>query len=496
MARPSPNSGLLRKLLVAAVVLVVLVIFLLLFQFTDVAFRVWERLRATNGFFLTVYLLGVALIAGGGALLAWKIWTVGRPKRKKKPTAGAPGGSASAPHPAQMAALRQKVETAKAQGLDVAHIEADLASVVTPPLQLEVAFFGKISTGKSSLIKTLIPEAEVNLSIVGGSTSRFQRYEYRDENLDLVLLDMPGTQQVEALLGQEEEIVRMARRVHLIAYVLDQDMTQTDRDALDQLQALDKPLLLVLNKSSRYSAEELAQLRGRLRERLPTVPLVCTDSLHWQKRRKLKADGSQEWLEKLGGGDVSELLEALVRFSAQREQLSQKQRAALLHLAEENLTAAVHSFRRAKAEALVKSTAHKAMLGGVAAVGPGTDVIIQGYLGVNLFQALARIYDISVRDMDAQVLIDQATQKASTKWTLTLALAGNICKAFPGIGTVLGGASHALAYGLIFESLGKACIDALEAGAYDREHVLASFEQELGHDLENRAKILLKTFKP
>lgn len=40
MARPSPNSGLLRKLLVAAVVLVVLVIFLLLFQFTDVAFRV------------------------------------------------------------------------------------------------------------------------------------------------------------------------------------------------------------------------------------------------------------------------------------------------------------------------------------------------------------------------------------------------------------------------------------------------------------------------
>ena len=478
------QSSLVRKVLIGAVVLIVLVIFLLLFQFTDIAFRVWERLQRTNAVFLFFYLIGVAVIALGGSLLAWRIWTLGKPKRKpKKPV------KASDPHQ-----LRQRLAQAKSQGLDVAAIERDLEQVAAPPLQLEVAFFGKISTGKSSLIKTLIPDANVDVSIIGGTTDEFRRYEYQDENLDLVLLDMPGTQQVEALLGQEEEIVAMARRVHLIAYVLDQDITATDRQAINKLLALEKPLLVVLNKVSRYEASELEQLKTSIKGHLPeSVTLVCTDSLHWDRRRRLRSDGQQEWFEKLSGGDVQELLQAFVALGGQKEQLQRRQREALLSLAEENLATAMRSFRRRKAEELVKATAQKAMLGGMAAVGPGTDVIIQGYLGVNLFQSLAKIYEIPVREMDAQVLIEQATRKASTKWTLTLALAGNICKAFPGVGTVVGGASHALAYGLIFESLGKACVDALEAGSYDREHLLAQFEQELGNDLENRAKILLKT---
>ena len=78
---------------------------------------------------------------------------------------------------------------------------------------------------------------------------------------------------------------------------------------------------------------------------------------------------------------------------------------------------------------------------------------------------------------------------------MILALTGNICKAFPGLGTVLGGASHAVAYGLIFESLGRAALAALERsdGHITTQSIMNYFEDELQHDLEKRAKNLVKT---
>lgn len=71
-------SGILRKLLILLTTLIILVVLLIVFQFTDVAFRVWDRLQNTPSGFLVLYLLGVAVIAGAGGLLLYRIWTVGR----------------------------------------------------------------------------------------------------------------------------------------------------------------------------------------------------------------------------------------------------------------------------------------------------------------------------------------------------------------------------------------------------------------------------------
>ena len=42
-----------------------------------------------------------------------------------------------------------------------------------------------------------------------------------------------------------------------------------------------------------------------------------------------------------------------------------------------------------------------------------------------------------------------------------LAIAGNALKAFPGLGTLGGGVLHAIAYGLVFDSLGRAVASTL-----------------------------------
>ena len=73
-----------------------------------------------------------------------------------------------------------------------------------------------------------------------------------------------------------------------------------------------------------------------------------------------------------------------------------------------------------------------------------------------------------------------------------LAIAGNALKAFPGLGTVGGGLVHAVAYGLVFDSLGRAVAATLsQARSLDRQATLDAFEQQLQRPSRERLGIIL-----
>lgn len=480
-------GNVVRKLVIAFTVLVILVILLLLFQFTDVAFRVWDRLQNSPVGFLVVYVLGIALIAGAGGWLLYRIWTVGRaPRRNAQDKA----------KPLSRESVRSRAEAARAQGVDIGAVEADLQALThpAPAAQLEIAFFGKISTGKSSLIQTLLPDARVDVSVIGGSTAQISRYQYDGGALQLNLLDMPGTHQAAQGIDGDAALMEAVRRVHLVVYVLDQDMTESDKRALDALQQFGKPLIVALNKANLYRDADLALLRERIAARLPPgATLVTVASAHEQAVNRVQADGQTQRDSRFFRGDVAELLAAFAELGARRAHLDDARQQALLALVDDNLSLALRRYRRERGEALVKSYARKAMFGGVAAVGPGTDILVQGYLGVDMIKTLSRLYDVPVRDVDVQHLLEEAGGRVRTRLTLILALTGNICKAFPGLGTVLGGASHAVAYGLIFESLGRAVLAALDRadGSVSTQNIMNYFEKELQHDLEKRAGKLI-----
>jgi len=72
-------------------------------------------------------------------------------------------------------------------------------------------------------------------------------------------------------------------------------------------------------------------------------------------------------------------------------------------------------------------------------------------------------------------------------------VAGNALKAFPGVGTLTGGLVHAVAYGLLFDSLGRAVTETLAArGALPEQVALRTFEEKLSEDVETRARRLAK----
>jgi len=139
----------------------------------------------------------------------------------------------------------------------------------------------------------------------------------------------------------------------------------------------------------------------------------------------------------------------------------------------------------------VQGYSRKAVFGALAAVSPGTDVLIQGYLGFNLMKELCALYEVPAREVDMQRFLDLAGNQLKRSLNLLLALVGNVFKAFPGMGTVVGGMMHAVVYGLIFESLGKAVARSLESrGDLASGPALRMFEDNLSEDLEARAKRL------
>ena len=481
---------LLRRVFIVLTMLVVLSALLLIFQFTDVAFHVWDRLARAPVVFLVFYGFAIFLITVAGLFLIYKIWTLGRAPRGKTLPRTAPRSVAS---------VREKLRHARAQGIDVASIGEDLEKIhkETEETTLEVAFFGKIGTGKSALIQTLMPQAQIALSVIGGSTMRVERYHYRTPvGLSLVLLDMPGTHQAQSVAAFDEKVMENARRAHIVCYVLDQDITASDRESIALLDHFGKPMIVVLNKINHYDEAERQQLRARIRSRIPgAARLVLVASAYPQRVRRRRGDGRVEIEERLGGGEIRALLDAFADLEARRGELADAQRQALLDLADATLDKRLDVLRREKGRALVKAYSRKAMLGGVAAVGPGTDVLIQGYLGVEMMKSLCELHALAVREIDLQTLLETASGKVKTRMTVLLALAGNICKAFPGLGTILGGAAHAVAYGLIFESLGNATRQALERTneAFTSETILNHFEEQLHHDLEKRATALVET---
>lgn len=478
---------LLRRILMLLTVVALLAVLLILFQLGDFGYRAFVQLKENAPALLVIYLIAVIAVALLGLVMLYKIATVGRGKAAIK----------SRVRPS-LDRLQARLAQARAQGIAVDDISAEIDALPPEdsPQELEVAFFGKISTGKSSLIKSLIPEAQVETSVIGGSTAKIERYSYQADNgLRLQLLDMPGTHQAEQLDHLDAEVLTTARRAHIVCYVLDQDMTASDKAALQQLSAFDKPLVVVLNKIKRYSEAERQQLVAHIESELPQgAQLVQTDSIHSQLVTITGKDGSTRQEERLLGGEVRELLRAFAALEQRRGELSARQRQALIELADETLSQHMATFRRTRGLEMVKSYARKAMFGGVAAVGPGTDVIIQGYLGMEMLKALTKLYGISTKEVDLQALLDAVGGKIKSHLTVVLALTGNVCKAFPGIGTVLGGASHAIAYGLIFESLGRALVETLanNDAELNSQSVLNQLENQMQQDMEKRAIDLIK----
>ncbi len=426
-----------------------------------------------------VAVVGVAVL---GTIAAGLKRTLFPPVRKE---------TAAHPPVPDEAELRARVTHWQARGVDVKGANAELAELDRRrgETAVYVAVYGVISSGKSALIRALAPGASADSGVTGGTTEQVTHHEWRSGEGDrLILADVPGFGQVDG--GGEIAARDEAERADVVLFVAEGDLTRPEFRALERLRRLGKPLVVAVNKMDRYRENERTAVLDRLRERVgsmvPVVPVVAGGTIELIRR---DASGREERVQRERPPDVRGLRRALQRVRDDAAGLGERRDRAVFLLTARKLEGAVRAHRRDAADALVERYARRAVVGALAAVAPGSDLVIQGGLATALVRELCTLYEISWREVAVERFITGLRERTRTATPLLLGVAGNALKAFPGVGTLAGGVVHAVAYGLLFRTVGRALVDSLEArGELRADDALERFEEALREDMAKPAR--------
>ncbi len=461
-------SKLIRWLLFALLAAAVGGALLLALLTVDTALSVWQRLQALPVGFRYLYIAVLALAAVLIASLGWRLL-----RRRRSRVAPKPVEPLTRERIQQRAARLLELETPTPEVDDeLADLDQRAASG-----DLYVAVFGAINTGKSALIRALVPGAETASDVLGGTTRAVQLHHGRlPDGRPLVLADVPGSQED----ASREAIARAeVLRAHWVIYLCSGDLSRSEAAEVAWLQAFGKPFLLVLNQVDRYSDSERRQLLSRLAERSGAE--VIAISAGGEEDIEVETAAGVVLQRRSRAPDIGALQAALSRqLAAGAAAFEDARRHAVLQGLDQRL-GDVETRRRAElADVVVAKYTRRAVVGALAAVAPGSDLVIQGALGTGLVRELAGLYETPVRQIDIDALVDRAGRTLRTTTAVVLAIAGNAAKAFPGLGTLGGGLAHAVAYGMIFDSLGKAVAQTLAAaGRLDGEAAAQAFADRL-----------------
>ncbi|MEA5551937.1 GTP-binding protein [Anabaena cylindrica UHCC 0172] len=232
-------------------------------------------------------------------------------------------------------ALRNLVNHLDLTIQEKAGLEAEIADLETMLLKLEsmvvqIAAFGMVGRGKSSLLNALVGESVFETGPLHGVTRTEQKVNWRitEETIgkteralrvtlgtssqsQVELIDTPGLDEVdgETRAALAEQI---AKQADLILFVITADMTKMEHEALSQLREAGKPIILVFNKVDQYpEADRMAiyhKIRDeRVRELVSPDEIVMSAASPLVKTAVCRADGSRGVQLRTGDAQVDEL---------------------------------------------------------------------------------------------------------------------------------------------------------------------------------------------
>jgi GTPase SAR1 family protein/uncharacterized protein (DUF697 family) len=133
--------------------------------------------------------------------------------------------------------------------------------------EVHIAAFGRVGVGKSSLLNALMQREAFSTSPLHGETQQEGHVVWQSlRQGHVVLIDTPGIDELDGA-AREELARRVSRRADVTLMLCEGDLTDFEFQALRELCTAQRTVLLVLNKSDRYTVQELQALLQRLQER-------------------------------------------------------------------------------------------------------------------------------------------------------------------------------------------------------------------------------------
>ena len=185
--------------------------------------------------------------------------------------------------------LRELVSNLDLSPRERSGLETELTSLQTLLDKLDrqvvqIAVFGMVGRGKSSLLNALLGQEVFETGAVHGVTQTVQTAQWSAKqetlggagnlwrvslfgtgNSQVELIDTPGIDEVN---GEMREVMarQLARQADLILFVVAGDITRVEFEALSELRQASKPMLLVLNKVDQYPAADRQAIYEKIRD--------------------------------------------------------------------------------------------------------------------------------------------------------------------------------------------------------------------------------------
>ena len=321
---------------------------------------------------------------------------------------------------------------------------------------IHLAAFGRVSTGKSSLLNALIGEDRFTVSPLHGETRRSSMEAWREEQAGGVyLIDTPGLD--EAGGEEREQLAReVAGRADLVLFVVDGDITETELESLRALLTRGRPVIVVLNKRDLFTADEQAQLLGSLRARTeglidPAHIIVAAAQPRPQTVIEVDAEGNEVSTQRVRAPDVEDLRVLLWdTLDAEGKTLAALNASLFAADLSDQVGRRILAARREIGDKLVRTYCVGKGIAVAFNPVPVADLFAAAFIDVGMVVHLSRVYGLPLSRREAGslvgVIVAESAALMGTVWALHF-VSSALKVGTVGLSTILtAGAQGAIAY--------------------------------------------------
>ncbi|MEM9670488.1 MAG: GTP-binding protein [Pseudomonadota bacterium] len=197
--------------------------------------------------------------------------------------------------------------------------------------EVEIAVFGEVNSGKSSLLNAMLGQDLFDESAEAGKTKERGSAEWRPirrtteghSGSKLVLVDTPGINEVD---GKERAKIaeETVRTTDLVIFCCASDLNEVEFSALKELAHLNKPLILALTKVDTLSKTQLQQMhesvRGKVQDFIHDDSIVFVAARPIERERVIIGEDGSERSEMFAPKpEISDLEERVLQVLATEE---------------------------------------------------------------------------------------------------------------------------------------------------------------------------------